>query len=103
VVKLTIPGTPQGKARPRFSRTGHAYTPDATRRYEARVSVYGKYAMCNKDIFRGAVKVSILAAFLVPDSYSQKRRAACLQGSERPAKKTYAEFPSVTVYIEELE
>lgn len=47
MVKLNIPGTPQGKARPRFSRTGHAYTPDETRRYEARVAVLGKYAMCN--------------------------------------------------------
>ena len=134
MVKLNIPGTPQGKARPRFSRTGHAYTPDETRRYEARVAVLGKYAMCNRDIMRGAVKISILAAFPVPVSYSLKRRAACLQGCERPAKKpdmdniikiicdglngiawkddaqvvevsatkTYAEFPSVTVYIEEL-
>ena len=50
MVKLNIPGTPQGKARPRFSRTGHAYTPDETRRYEARVAVLGKYAMCNRDI-----------------------------------------------------
>lgn len=64
MVKLNIPGTPQGKARPRFSRTGHAYTPDETRRYEARVAVLGKYAMCNRDIMRGAVKISILAAFL---------------------------------------
>lgn len=87
MVKLNIPGTPQGKARPRFSRTGHAYTPDETRRYEARVAVLGKYAMCNRDIMRRAVKISILAAFPVPASYSQKRRAACLQGCERPAKK----------------
>ena len=66
MVKLNIPGTPQGKARPRFSRTGHAYTPDETRRYEARVAVLGKYAMCNRDIMRRAVKISILAAFPVP-------------------------------------
>ena len=36
-VELIIEGEPVGKARPRFTRTGHAYTPDKTRKYEQAV------------------------------------------------------------------
>ena len=32
-IKITLPGEPRGKGRPRFGN-GRTYTPDATRRYE---------------------------------------------------------------------
>lgn len=32
-----VPGRPRGKGRPRFTRTGHAYTDEATRDYEAHI------------------------------------------------------------------
>ena len=32
--RFVIPGAPEGKARPRFTRTGHAFTPQRTRDYE---------------------------------------------------------------------
>ena len=36
--EFIIDGEPKGKARPRFTRQGHAYTADATRNYEKLVS-----------------------------------------------------------------
>lgn len=87
MVKIVIPGTPQGKARPRFTRAGHAYTPSATRAYEARIAIIGRHAMAGHIILSGPVRISIVAAFPVPASFSHKRRLACLQGAERPAKK----------------
>ena len=39
VVKFTVPGNPVGKARPRMTRSGHAYTPDKTVSYENLVKM----------------------------------------------------------------
>ena len=36
-IKGTIPGTPIPKGRPRFSKSGHAYTPARTKGYEQTV------------------------------------------------------------------
>lgn len=33
-MNVRIPGKPVGKGRPRFARSGHAYTPERTRRWE---------------------------------------------------------------------
>lgn len=35
--RIIIPGRPVPKGRPRFSKTGHAYTPQRTREYEELV------------------------------------------------------------------
>lgn len=134
MVKVVIPGAPRGKERPRHTRTGVVFTPKATRAYETLIGMMGKLAMSGTPIMSGPVRLTIVASFPIPASYSAKRRAACLMGSERPAKKpdmdnvikiicdglngiawkddaqvvevtaskTYAELPSVTVYIEEL-
>jgi crossover junction endodeoxyribonuclease RusA len=37
IYTLTIPGRPLPKGRPRFTRSGHAYTPRTTRLYEAKI------------------------------------------------------------------
>lgn len=37
-IQFTVPGRPQGKARPRFA-DGHAYTPQSTRHYERTVAM----------------------------------------------------------------
>lgn len=36
---FVVPGKPQGKGRPRFTRSGHTYTPDSTAEYEERVKL----------------------------------------------------------------
>jgi crossover junction endodeoxyribonuclease RusA len=37
IYSLTIPGRPLPKGRPRFTRSGHAYTPKTTRLYEQKI------------------------------------------------------------------
>lgn len=37
ILRFTVEGKPVGKARPRFTRRGFAYTPEKTVRYEAAV------------------------------------------------------------------
>lgn len=86
-MKIFVEGIPVGKGRPRFTRTGHAYTPGKTRVYENIVRLRALEAMRGEAPLKGAVSVTILARFPVPASYSKKRRVACLQASEKPAKK----------------
>ena len=44
-VRFTVPGDPQGKARPRLGRGGRTYTPDATMRYERAVAAAARAAV----------------------------------------------------------
>ena len=57
-MKITIPGKPRGKERPRFSRTGKVYTPCNTRTYESIVGWHAKAAMQGKP-YEGDVEISI--------------------------------------------
>lgn len=86
-MKIFVEGIPVGKGRPRFMRNGHAYTPERTRTYENLVRLRAREAMCGEHPMKGALCVTIMARFPVPVSYSKKRRLACLQASEKPAKK----------------
>ena len=36
-VEIELSGQPVGKGRPRFTKTGHAYTPEKTKEYERRL------------------------------------------------------------------
>lgn len=38
VLRITIPGEPVSKGRPRFSKQGHAYTPTKTKDAESRIA-----------------------------------------------------------------
>ena len=41
-IKFTVPGVPVGKGRPRFTRGGHAYTPEKTAAFEEKVRLCWK-------------------------------------------------------------
>ena len=44
MIRFVIPGEPQGKGRPKFSRQGNfvkTYTPAKTENYEAHIVLYG--------------------------------------------------------------
>lgn len=68
-MKLLIPIKPIGKGRPRMTRTGHAYTPEKTRKYErvVRDSYTGK-------CYTEKIEMSITAYFEPPKSISNKKR-----------------------------
>lgn len=82
---FSIPGQPQGKQRPRKTRTLRGlYTPAKTHNYERQV----RYLATRKvQLLDKPVKVDITAVFKVPKSYSKKRTKNCLEGLELPSKK----------------
>lgn len=87
MIKITIPGEPKGKARPRMStKTGRAYTPKKTVLYENWV----KECYCiskDKKHLTGAIKAHIKVYMSIPKSTSKKKRQQMLEGQIRPTKK----------------
>lgn len=81
-MEIVVEGEPKGKGRPRFTRTGHAYTPARTRDYEELIAARARQAMDGRQpIPKGVpVRMTILAVFGVPVSWPKKRRTAALQG-----------------------
>ena len=84
---FAVYGEPIGKARPRFTRTGRAYTPQKTASYEDEIRHMAKAAMGESDPLETPVGVYCYITLPVPQSYTKKRSEACLNGSERPTKK----------------
>ena len=74
-----VAGKPQGKQRARSTKSGHHFTPKKTVHYEAAIREAAIAAMRREvwDIATLAVapvKVSIVAAFEMPKSWSEKKR-----------------------------
>lgn len=90
-IKFSIPGSPFGKQRPKFSRVGKyvkTYTPEETVRYENLVKVMYQQAAKGRMFNSNAVlDVRIIAYYGIPKSTSKKNRKAMLEHKIRPAKK----------------
>ena len=95
-IRFSVPGPPQGKARPRVvknhSGKSIAYTPEKTKRYEELV----KWSY--KNAARGFsfndwdyLKVDVLIYHKPPLSTTVKKRALMITGEIRPAKKPDAD------------
>jgi len=82
-IELEVSGQPQGKGRPRFTKTGHAYTPEKTREYEKRIfAAAWKAAKDNKiDITESFVSVEITAFMDIPQSWSKLKRLEAEYGA----------------------
>jgi Holliday junction resolvase RusA-like endonuclease len=92
VITFSIPGPPQGKARPKVVRikTGASvtYTPDKTVRYEELTRIrYRAAARGFKFADDAQLGVQITARYPVPKSKSKRVKAAMLSGQIKPAKK----------------
>lgn len=87
IIRFTIPGVPQGKQRPRFTRFGRAYTPEKTRQYEEDVRSAYLEAAQDAHFSDRPVCVEILAFYPIPNSAAKGRRAAMAGGSIRPVVK----------------
>ena len=87
-VEFTVPGTPRGKGRPRFSRQGNkvlTYTPDTTSSYENLVRWCWK-EQCGERFEKGVpIQVEIRGFFPIPQSASQKKKLA-LRGAPHTSK-----------------
>lgn len=88
-MEIIVEGEPKGKGRPRFTRTGHAYTPARTREYEDLIAERAIEAMEGRQPIPRDVplRVTIVAVFGVPVSWPKKKRLAALQGVLRHTRK----------------
>lgn len=85
-IKLTIPGKPLGKQRPRVMRNGHTYTPDKTVNYETLVKQLYIEKYFQKQL-SGPIKATITAYMPIPKSESKVRKGKMREGKIRPTKK----------------
>ena len=86
-ISFSIPGDPVAKGRPRFTRSGHAYTPAKTRTYEEIIRLHATKAMRGKKMLTGAVEMNINAFFPIPKSFSKEKREQAISGELKHTKK----------------
>lgn len=87
VVKFTVPGNPVGKARPRMTRSGHAYTPDKTVSYENLVKMCFIEKYTDWVPASGEAILRLNAYYPIPKSASRKKKIDMVIGEIRPTKK----------------
>ena len=82
-VEIEVSGQPQGKGRPRFTRTGKAYTPDKTREYESRIQAAAWKAMQEAKLepTERFVSVERIAFMEIPKSWSKVKRMEAEYGA----------------------
>ena len=83
-LKYSVAGV-MGKARPRVTRSGHAFTPKTTTNYENYVKL--EYTYKGGERLEGPIKALIHVFYEIPQSATKKRRTAILEGLELPTKK----------------
>lgn len=87
VVSFRVCGLPKGKARPRVTKTGHAYTPAATVAWENTIRLQATHAMRGVELPDGNLIVRMAFCFQPPKSYAKKRRELLvLEGRPMPHK-----------------
>jgi len=74
--EFLVPGPPRGKGRPRFTKTGMAYTDDKTAAYENLVRLAFQAESQGAPPLTGPVSLSIIAYMPIPSSLSDKRKRA---------------------------
>lgn len=85
IQEMFLPFDPVPKGRPRFTRTGHAYTPAKTAKYEKEIAEY--YASNEGTLFENAIRVKIIFAMPIPKSFSKKIRLKIATGEYNHTKK----------------
>lgn len=87
MIEIVLAGKPMAKERVRVTRQGHAFTPQRTVNYEARLAWAAQKAMGGRPPLEGPLRVVMDVLLPIPKSRSKKWKAAALAGAERPVKK----------------
>ena len=88
---ITIDGTPVAKGRARVTKSGFAYTPAKTKKFEAHGRLAAQLAMEGKEPLAGPLSVVVSAVLPVPSSWSKKKSADALAGKLRPMTRPDAD------------
>jgi Holliday junction resolvase RusA-like endonuclease len=86
-ITVIIQGEPVAKGRPRMTRRGFAYTPAATRKFEAHGRLAAQLAMDGRPPIEAPVRIELLVELPVPASWSERKRAAAVVGDVRPTSR----------------
>jgi Holliday junction resolvase RusA-like endonuclease len=86
-ITVIVSGEPVAKGRPRMTKRGFAYTPAATRKYEAHGRLAAQQAMDGRSPIAVPVRAEITVDLPVPMSWSAKRQDATLAGYIRPTSR----------------
>lgn len=84
IVQFTVTGRPLAKGRVRFTKTGHAFTPDRTVGFEGKLALAAQQAMDGRPPVEGPVAVTLEVHLPIAVSWSKKKREAAVLGHVRP-------------------
>lgn len=80
-----IPGVPVPKGRPRMTKSGHAYTPQQTRDYDAWVRLC--WLQTGQPMSLQPLQILLKFYLPIPKSFRKKQRELALAGVLLPTKK----------------
>lgn len=82
-VEIELSGQPVGKGRPRFTKTGHTYTPHKTKEYERRLhaAAWGQMVKQKVDQTERPVVLEIIAFMEIPKSWPKVKRLEAEYGA----------------------
>lgn len=86
-LEFIVPGDPVSKGRPRFTRSGHTFTPEATVRYENLVRVSFSEQYPNHTPLSQGISLTVHSYFRVPASWSKKKAMQALSGEIQKTTK----------------
>lgn len=92
---------PVPKGRPRFTRTGHAYTPKKTKLFEDKLKFEFMAQNCERTpVYTKDIPIVVEAIFAksIPKSWTRKRKESCLRGEILPTSR-----PDVDNYLKTLD
>ena len=87
MITFKVEGKPRGKGRPRFTKTGHAYTDEKTQLYESLVKIRARERMRGKLPIKEEVSIVIIARYAIPQRDSKKLRERKIDKEIRPTVK----------------
>lgn len=90
-ITIELAGAPMAKERVRVTKTGHAYTPERTVNYEARLAHAAQVVMDGRPLLEGPLSVFVEITMPVAESKPKKWKDAALLGQIRPTKKPDAD------------
>ena len=84
LVQFVVAGKPLAKGRVRFTRTGHAFTPERTVAYEGQLAYAAQQAMGGRPPVEGPVAVTLEASMPIAASWPAKKRHLATAGKLWP-------------------
>lgn len=101
MICFSLETEPIPKGRPRFTRSGHAYTPQKTRAFEEQLRFEFLASTCEKlPVYTKDTPILVEALFVksIPKSWSKKKREAALRGEILPTSR-----PDIDNYLKTLD